>query len=60
MNLEDLMWIEWDDEITKKIIIDPKEAEKALKIPAICYHRWVPYVGLREVYDYCELCGVKK
>ena len=56
------MWMNWDDnyEVTKKIIIESQEAEKALTNPKVCYHYWVNYVGLNEVYDYCQLCGVKK
>ena len=62
MNQFDAWMMNWDDdyEVTKKIIIESQETEKALNKPSVCYHYWVHYVGLKEVYDYCQLCGVKK
>lgn len=25
-----------------------------------CDHKWKKYTGLRDIFDYCDLCGIKK
>jgi len=33
-----------------------------IKLPidkSTCYHRWVTYTGLNEVFQHCDLCGLK-
>lgn len=59
--MSDFFWDprDWDDEKTEKVLID--ELPKSSYGLANCtFHYWIKYVGLRQVYYYCQYCNVKK
>lgn len=63
MNWDDWQYMTWnygwdDEEPTKKIIIDTKEAEITI-IKKCCSHEWLTYTGLKEVFEYCKHCNEK-
>lgn len=37
------------------IVINPEPY-----ITEVCYHSWKQYIGITEVFDYCEDCGKKR
>lgn len=62
MNWYDLKFLTWDDEdeITKKIVLNPEEAKRLFSDEKECGHIWKDYTGLTEVSQYCIFCDKKR
>lgn len=39
---------------------EPEKPYKEEKKPKCTFHKWKTYTGLRESFDYCEVCDEKK
>lgn len=51
----------WDDEeITKKLVLSPEEAELIFGDLTKCNHIWKLYMGLNEKFQFCEICDEKR
>ena len=49
----------WDDqEVTVKI--DMKEEPKYSVDKGYCLHKWLKYIGLNKMFEYCDFCDEKK
>ena len=48
-----------EERIIKNLAPDDSIVDTALELEE-CYHNWKKYTGLRETFEYCEFCGIKK